>query len=501
MKHKGMIYAILCTLGGVLICALYLLTAKIGLSDKSIHFGMAGLLIGAVAWWLIAAKRHPEPEQRRARLLLGILFAGLVLRVGYMLATPASVRGHDLGQASAASGGHGAYLLTLIETHRLPQTFAHQFYQQPLYYLLAAPLSWFVNFLLGRANDPVALVDGAKLVSCFASCGCLLVARRLCDALKLDRRGACIALTVTTFLPEFYLLAGRVGPDALTVFWMLLAFYQTCLWVEKQSWGRTIALAITFGCALCTKVSCGVIALFTAVCMIVIFGREFRAGRAKAMIGKLAVFGVVSVPLGMWYSLRNLFRFGQPLGYVVEIVKTSELYRGNVSKLRVFVPYWRELIASPYADPWKDNSYPVYVVKSALFGEFTYDVPLWLPRVLLAVNIFLVLAAIGAAVWLLIRCKNHNRGLLLSVGVPALWTLLYGSSVLFNLSYPYGCTMDFRYVVPTGVLGGICLGALYARLCPADGEKRSVAGNCLRWGIASACIVYAGFSAVMFCII
>ena len=57
-----------------------------------------------------------------------------------------------------------------------------------------------------------------------------------------------------------------------------------------------------------------------------------------------------------------------------------------------------------------------------------------------------------------------NRNDEIRYTLTGLWVLVYISSIKFNLSYPFGCTMDFRYIVPVlfstsiilGVTGNIC---------------------------------------------
>ncbi len=41
-----------------------------------------------------------------------------------------------------------------------------------------------------------------------------------------------------------------------------------------------------------------------------------------------------------------------------------------------------------------------------------------------------------------------------------IWIILTVSFILFNIRYPYGCTMDFRYIVPTVTTGAAFLGLM-----------------------------------------
>ncbi len=58
-----------------------------------------------------------------------------------------------------------------------------------------------------------------------------------------------------------------------------------------------------------------------------------------------------------------------------------------------------------------------------------------------------------------------------------------GSFIAFNLKYPFGCTMDFRYIFPTAIIGAIYLGIALDHM-KRDGKPAS------RW------VFYAGAAAI-----
>ena len=49
----------------------------------------------------------------------------------------------------------------------------------------------------------------------------------------------------------------------------------------------------------------------------------------------------------------------------------------------------------------------------------------------------------------------------LRVGLPLLWGIIIILYNYFNVRYPFGCTMDFRYIVPTTFLGSLAIGLTY----------------------------------------
>lgn len=62
-------------------------------------------------------------------IIIAIMAAGIIMRIGYMLYTPCNIRQHDLWGFDADAGGHAAYILNLMQYHRLPLSNKLQFYQ------------------------------------------------------------------------------------------------------------------------------------------------------------------------------------------------------------------------------------------------------------------------------------------------------------------------------------------------------------------------------------
>lgn len=396
-------------------------------------------------------KREYTDEQ-----LVGILlWVGILLRVGYMIYTPCNVRSHDLWEINENSYGHASYLLQVINGH-LPKTNTVQFYQQPFFYLLGAALSQCMNFIL-RTKDAYFLVDAAKTVSCMASCISLVVSREIFRECGLTGRGLMRAMMLVTFLPVYFLSGGRVGPDALACLFMLLVFWYTLKWLKKKSWKNTILLALFYGFGMMTKVSCATLALFTALVFAGCLFQGFKDKTWKSLLAKYLVFGVISLPLGLWYSVRNYLLFGQSFTYVPVISKESSLYTGDYAVFqRIFAINVKNLFADPFAAVYDDYNLPVYALKSSLFGEFRFEKMKGIACVLLFFAALLAVCCMIAIIYQIGFAKGDRMGRLCLLAA----VIFYASIVVFYLRLPYGCSMDFRYMlflpVPIAVMLGKC---------------------------------------------
>lgn len=426
-----------------------------------------------------------QKQMKSDKAIKAVIFAGIVMRIGYMLYTPCNVRSHDLYGLTTQSGGHAAYLLWLIQNGSLPQSNDVQFYQQPFFYLVGSVFSRLINAVLPD-TDVFMLVDAAKTVSCAASCMILLIAEPLCDTFKLKDREKLAAMLIAAFQPAFF-LSIRITPDILCTFFMTLALLYTFKWYEEPDLKNTLILAFVYGFGMMTKISAAVPALFTAIVFAAKLIQRIKEKNAKPLILKLSLFGLISLPLGLWYSVRNHIRFGQAPWYVLRLTggENNELYIGNHSVSERFViPDIKSIIRSPYADLKSEYNFFVYSVKTSLFGEFSYNVPKAVPTVLFITALILSAAAVIAAVYALIHFREDKKAAALS----ALCVMFLGSAISFVINYPHICSMDFRYstflIIPFAIL--------LAKF--SSGCKKAFAGNalyiCTMIFSLSSCLMY-----------
>ena len=414
-----------------------------------------GIMLTALV--IIYFIRKKTGKSSGSEIVKAVIFAGLIMRIGYMLYTPCNVRDHDLWGFDKDAGGHAGYILTLIEEGRLPDTNILQYYQQPLFYILGSIVSIGVNGILG-CSEPFMMVDAAKIISCFASCATLFLMESLCELCSLKEKGKIAALCIVAFLPAFYLTGGRVNPDALASLFMVLSLMYTFYWYRTPSWKNTLCLALIYGLGVMTKISCGVLAIFTLCIFLYKLYEEIKNKKAVNLIPKYAVFGLISLPIGLWYSIRNYLLFGQPLGYVMELSVNSDIYTGKNSIVqRLFSIDLPNLFSSVYADSWSDYNAPVYYLKSAMFGEFKYVVPVLIPVMLVFAAFALSCFTAVAAVRPLSR-KNTDRK---QIAMSVVFIIYYLSSLWFYSRYPFGCSMDFRYMTFMAIPAGILLGKFF----------------------------------------
>ena len=172
---------------------------------------------------------------------------------------------------------------------------------------------------------------------------------------------------------------------------------------------------------------------------------------------------VLLLPLGLWHPIRNYILFEQPLGYVAPIPTTSALYTGDITIIdRLVLPFSRDGFGV-YVNVWEEYNVWFYTLRNSLFGEYNFG-NLGFASFAVFCNFLVILSSLAAFVYLIVKRKLQQN--LLPVAV--LFVVQLGFFIYFNIRYPFGCTMDFRYIVPLLFCGVMFLGGAAERLCDSD---------------------------------
>ncbi len=442
----------------------------LNLSDETIRalmimgVFMCGIVFAAIS---IFKKNVSKVEA----LIIALIAAGIVMRIGYMLYTPFGLRGHDIGGIDGT--GHYAYMYGLFSSGTLPASNHGQFYHPPFQHIVQALVVKIFSFFQQGAETRT-LFEAAKIVPCFAMCALLIVSKRICEETGLQRRATALAIAVIAFQPTFFVLSASVNNDTLMILFFMAAVLYTIRWYKNQTLKNILLTGLFIGLAMMTKFSGVMIALFTGPVFLIALIKRRRQKQTVPLLEQFAAFGGVSAALGIWYPIRNAILFGQPLGYVLRFSETHALYVGGNTFVERFFSFPAENIANPlYCDPFVDFNMWIYTLKCSVFGEFKFDWTETHAALLIAANLIIIIVSLAAMVYVMIRGKEVNK--FARFGLFFIWLAQMGSFILFNVQYPFGCTMDFRYIVPTVIAGAVYTGIALDRIK----SKRKIAADIL----------------------
>ncbi len=410
-----------------------------------------------IAGVAVLALRFAQGKASDHALPMLILYVGMVMRIGYALYTPTALRPHDFYGVDINSAGHAGYILNLFVNFSLPPNNTAQFSQPPLFYALSAGIMKIYQWLWG-VDDVNLLIEASRLTSCLAACGSLAVVYQIGRELKLNRNGMVVLTGVTAFLPVHYLTGGCANPDALSVFFLFAIVWYTIRWFHTQTLHNTVLLALWFGLGLMTKFTVAVSALPTGLLMLYVLWRQKDSAKRKRLFKLLLVFLLIAIPLGLWHAVRNAVLYGQKLGGVFELSKDTYVYIGQLSMSYRYGwlsihHFYSPLFITDVVTP----NFWIILFKTAVFGEYVYDIDKFAPMLLLISNYALVLLSLVSMSIKAWRAVGKQQ--IPWIFLALTWLSAFLAYFLFTVRYPFWCSMDYRYAIVTSLTGALFLAA------------------------------------------
>lgn len=408
------------------------------------------MIISELVLLIYAVYLKKKDELNSNKILKLIMIAGMVIGVGNMLGTHIFDKGYDQGYVSSAARGHFGYILNLIEGH-LPNGNGEQYYQPPLFHFIS---SFFVRLgqVCTSGNNEEA-IQFTQIVNCSVYCFMLIAVKNFIIEIHAEKKYFWVML-ITAFHPSFLLMGLRGNNDMLATFFMIICLTNTYKWYMKRYMKTIVMLAFSFGLGMMTKISVGTIAILTGAVMICCAVKDFKQRKYKEIVLQLAVFAVICLPLGLWYPIRNLILFNQPLGYVQMLPNNIPIYKGDIALYKRFFGFnLVELLKKPFFYYPEGYSIPIQIVKTSMFAEGKYEENILMCSILVLVNIVTIITAVVSTLYIAVKGKLCDKKI--RFGAFAMWIIIMISYIQFNVQYPHLCTADFRYIAITVPLGAV----------------------------------------------
>lgn len=395
------------------------------------------------------------------KIIASIFIIGIFLRTAYILYTPIYERQHDIEV-------HIEYIQKIYDTGKLPNEDGVTFYHQPLSHILSA---MFLKANTAIGVDIEQAAEGLQILTAIYSTLTMLISCCILKELNIKDIYKTPIVAMLAFHPTFIILSGSINNDMLMNLFCSLGILYLIKWYKNSDIKNVIKLAFITGLAALSKISGTILAVPIMYIFVVKLFDEKKQGLEwikilKKYIIQFSVFGTIALGLGLSYSMRNLVLFNQPIFFVPEPAET--LYCGEQPLIERFGFSSKEF-SQIYCNPYEDCNIWTYLIKSSLFGEYRADTNNTMVHELLLIINYII---IFMTLYNLIRLKNKNALIKMFVIYYISLILAYISG---NISYPFGCTMDFRYMVPT-----IFIGMLFLML---DVESKSLKHLFVIYGI------------------
>ncbi len=487
---------------------------------------VAAIIIIAAATVSVAVYEGLTGEQ----IVFALFAVGFALRLCYVLKIMGTQNQHDVWPITdTETPKHNLYIRYIYENGALPQTKESleygltQYYHPPLHHALAALWMRIQTFM---GIDFYVAYENVQYLTVFYSTAIMVASKKLFEELGLKKTGLVVACAIIAFHPTFFILAGSVNNDVLCVLFFVLSMLYSIRFYKKQSIGNTVALALCIGLGMMTKLNVALVAVGTGALFIYMLFCKKNGGFGvsfKRLWKRFVLFGVICVPLGLWWSVYTYLRFDLPLGFVPSLSASPRnpqyIYGKGVferifgfESLRmgnIYPNIGLSGINGEAGVKYYDYGILPYSVKSSLFGEyFTKHRMTDIQNIIGYVLMIGTLLLIALALFGMLKCLLGNKKAEFSAlkpdfngscdcktvarngekkvaekeygisdeSVAHLYLLgCYGvlmlSYIYFCFSYPFTCTMDFRYVVPVLPITAYFIGKLVDADSPIKNKK------------------------------
>lgn len=501
-----------CAKEGLVYLAVFLLTCLLFLCFKPLAglyrvgvFAKAFIAVALTGAGVFIAYMGATKRLKTRHILLLLLAVGYAIRVGYMLYTPAATRQHDT--YSKNFNGHEAYAWTLFQTGKLPTTNDYQFYHPPLNAMVQALFMRVVDGLTASASEDFFTLFAygkpdyvdVQRYFLYSTCQILAVFYSFVTSVTLLKIVRLFGFTEKTNLllsvflvlfPRHIQFAGMLNNDSISYMTATLALYYALKWWKgRKSFAYILLCGLAVGLGMMAKLSSATVCLPIAGIFIYEFIRTLlkKNGALKLwqMVLQYGTFLCICAPIGLWFQVYAGIRFDQPLGFVFSNLN-KKLYTGHHSLWGRFGITFdlSEYFGSLYCRPFSAN-YNLfnYALRSSIFGEFVYSQgDSWGAVAVLFAYMGVAFLIIGGIWSVILWWKSRKDETSVFRTKPPvshqdlLFTLLLIASqvlseIYFYAKMPYGCTMDFRYIMPL-ILGlALAVGTIQKVLIATGGER------------------------------
>ncbi len=434
-----------------------------------------------------------------------IITAGIILKLLYVLYTAIWTRQHDVIDFGVGEG-HAGYIEYIYFNKSLPPGDPREkwaFFQPPLHHIISAVWMKIGNrFFLSYRQ----LQENIQALTLFYISCVNVISFFICRELKLRKKGLVCAMLLISFHPVFVIMSGSINNDALSLFFMMLAFYLAILWNKKPSMGRILLLALSIGLSMFAKLSGGLIAPAVGILFLVKLVKERE--RRLCLILQYLLFAVIVFPLGIGWEIRNMLRYGMPFNYIPPV--GEQLERTDLFS-RLFDIRLHSVYPSMISHGDRYDEYNVFLamLKTSLFDDERLSSELELidpfAVVLFISGLFLIFICLYATIRVLAGSRafgeKGEEGLTLELKL--LLGVFYLTMVAAYLSFALGSAnysaQSFRYIAASVITEALFLGIYMDRreaqaAGPGKGLK-CVQALCVIFSVSSACTyILLGFA-------
>ena len=390
-----------------------------------------------------------------------ILLSGAILRIFYIMYSPAQDRQHDVFQV--LKNGHFDYIEYLLENKHLPDFSPKnkwQFYQPPLHHIICAVFIGLIQKI--GISDRITQIELLQTLPCAYSIIFNIIAYKTLKNMKLKEVSIETSLLFITFYPMLIILSGSLNNDMLSSLFGMLAIYCTINWIETKKISDIIKIALSIGLGMMTKLSVGLLAPSIAAVFLYVLIKNNKI--YKKLITQFFTFGLICIPIGMFWYVRNYIKFKIPLNYIPSPVKTdpepiTETYLKRFLDFTIETPFV-QMINDNINCMRNDVNPLILLCKTAMFDEVVSDTGTLKNIAILLFTVCLLITILFTILFFYIMFKRNSIKHEYKMLITLISVVIIINELIFCYNYPFICTANMRYCIPLIFVQGFIIASV-----------------------------------------
>ncbi|KKT51255.1 MAG: hypothetical protein UW64_C0008G0013 [Microgenomates group bacterium GW2011_GWC1_44_37] len=366
-----------------------------------------------------------------------LIILSFFLQLFYLGKTPYNTRTYDVLEG----GGHLDYIAYVYQNHTVPPAEkGWQYHHPPLYYFLSS-LPWSLSNFFPFEKIYLLL----QFISVCYYTGFLFISILIFKELLPRGKTIILASALLCFWPSGIIHSVRIGNDTLYYLLFSVSLFFLIRWWENPSQNLNLLLSSVFASLTILTKSNGIVLI-----ILLTISALTKLTNLKSGVKYLAIVFVTLVITFISFLPRFQSKLNDSsidwLNSSVHLLN-KDLAVTNTANNLLFLDI-NSYLTHPFTSTWSDDSgrqsFWNFLLKSSLFGEFSFEKPI---SILLAHSLSLMLL-----VFLTISITNiffgFSRAIFLNPIIVGNLLINLAALYYFRLKLPFAPHADFRYIYP-----------------------------------------------------
>lgn len=241
-----------------------------------------------------------------------------------------------------------------------------------------------------------------------------------------------------------------------------MAIFYTIKWFKTDKLLDLIKIAFSIAFAMMTKIDSALIAILIGIVFLVKVIKNRK--EIKKYVLYFSIFAIISLPIGLWFPIKNLILYNVPLTYVQSVERNSDASVEKISAMDRFFSVSSkktfEKINIEMTGKNQDYNLLITTLKTVIVDEnIDYGQNKIIDIIIHGLFIFSIIITIIFIINLIYIIKNYkkinNHWILFFLGLLIIESFAY---VRFCFEFPFVFTMNFRYIIPTLISFAVFIG-------------------------------------------